>query len=144
MAKKRTPEDDEQAVELDDHEANEDDVEDDEDDDDDDRAARHRKKKKKKRVRIMTKSGQTEADRRLLRRRQRELHAEIAVGGGEGGDGGVGDDDADALTRLRAQNNELWKDVRYTREAVLDSENVDLIASKAAREAEKIVQVSFD
>ncbi|KAL3806541.1 hypothetical protein ACHAXA_006594 [Cyclostephanos tholiformis] len=104
--------------------------------DDDNRAGRHRKKRKKKRVRIMTHSGQTEADRRLLRRLQRELHANIVMGG-EGG----GDDDDNAVTRLRAQNNELWKDVRYTREAVLDSENVDLIASKAAREAEKIVQV---
>ena len=71
----------------------------------------------------------------------------VAAGGGGvgvgGGGAGGGDDDADELTRLRAQNNELWRDVRYTREAVLDSENVDLIASKAARQAEKIVQVSF-
>ena len=116
-----------------------------------------RKNSKKSRPsKIMSESGQTDADRRLLRARQRELHNDIAVGGGGGGvdaqeDGittsaadraGGGGGDADELKRLRTQNNELWRDVRYTREAVLDSENVDLIASKAARQAEKIVQVS--
>ena len=97
----------------------------------------------------MGESKQTDADRRLLRRKQRELHNDIALGGdaasasasGQIG-GGEGGGDDDSLRRLRALNNELWQDVRYTREAVLDSENVDLIASKAARQAEKIVQVS--
>lgn len=149
MAKKRSPEDDEDNVDNDDDEADEENADDDDEDEDDgDRAAasRRRKKKKTKRVRIMNKSGQTDAQRRVLRSRQRELSNSIAVGGGDGvggGESGGGDDDADELTKLRAQNNELWRDVRYTREAVLDSENVDLIASKAARQAEKIVQVSF-
>ena len=147
MAKKRSPED-EDNVDHDDDEADEDNADDDDEDEDDgDRAAssRRRKKKKTKRVRIMNKSGQTDAQRRVLRSRQRELHNNIAVGGGngDGGRSGGGDDESDDLTRLRAQNNELWQEVRYTREAVLDSENVDLIASKAARQAEKIVQVSF-
>lgn len=122
---------------------------------DDDRHGRHnssnKKRKKSKKTRpskIMSESGQTDADRRLLRARQRELHNDIAVGGGDAqGDGNtnsadkVGGGDVDELTRLRTQNNDLWRDVRYTREAVLDSENIDLIASKAARQAEKIVQV---
>ena len=131
--------------------------EEDHDNNDDDRHGRNnnssnsnKKRKKSKKIRpskIMSESGQTDADRRLLRARQRELHNDIAVGGGDGnnssadmsrGDGGDGDE----LTRLRTQNNDLWRDVRYTREAVLDSENVDLIASKAARQAEKVVQVS--
>ncbi|KAL3791862.1 hypothetical protein ACHAW5_002913 [Stephanodiscus triporus] len=147
MAKKRSPEDDnEDNVDRDDDEADEDNADDDDEEEEEDHAnaARRRKKKKKKRVRIMNHSGQTDADRRLLRRRQRELHNDIAAGGGDGGGGGGsggGADNADDLTRLRAQNNELWRDVRYTREAVLDSENVDLIASKAARQAEKIIQV---
>ena len=148
MAKKRSPED-EDNVDHDDDEADEDNTDDDDEDEDDgDRAAssRRRKKKKTKRVRIMNKTGPTDDQRRVLRSRQRELSNSIAVGGGDGvggGESGGGDDDADELTKLRAQNNELWRDVRYTREAVLDSENVDLIASKAARQAEKIVQVSF-
>ena len=122
----------------------EEDAEDDDDDND-----RPRRKKKKKKVRIMGDCKQTDADRRLLRRKQRELHNDIALGGdaaaaSAGGQsrGGEGGDD-ESLRRLRALNNELWHDVRYTREAVLDSENVDLIASKAARQAEKIVQVSL-
>ena len=51
-------------------------------------------------------------------------------------------DDGEELARLRDQNNELWGEVRYTREAVLDGENIDLLATKASRQAEKIVQVS--
>ena len=87
----------------------------------------------------MTASGQTEADRRALRRRQRELHSDIVSGAN---DKGNGEDGEEELNRIRDQNNALWDDVHYTREAVLDSENIDLIASKAARQAEKIVQVS--
>eukprot|EP00984_Skeletonema_dohrnii_P032481 scaffold26733_cov78-Skeletonema_dohrnii-CCMP3373.AAC.2 len=37
-----------------------------------------KKKKKKRKVRIMTASGQTDADRRVLRRRQRDLHNDIS------------------------------------------------------------------
>ena len=147
MAKKRSHEDDEDNVDHDDDEADEDNADEGDDDEDggDRAAASRRRTKKKKRVRIMNESGQTDAQRRVLRSRQRELHNNIAVGGGngDGGRSGGGDDESDDLTRLRAQNNELWQEVRYTREAVLDSENVDLIASKAARQAEKIVQVSF-
>ena len=54
------------------------------------------------------------------------------------------DGNDELFAQWREQNNELYNEVRYTREAVLDSENIDLIASKAAREAEKIVQVSFN
>jgi len=116
-----------------------------EEDHDEDRARRKRsKKKKKKNPGLMSASGQTEQDRRILRRKQRELHQDIAIGNGSGGtaaDGGG--DDGEELARLRDQNNELWGEVRYTREAVLDGENIDLLAGKAARQAEKIVQVSL-
>ena len=118
------------------------------DDEDDDRRSRRKKKKRGGAPKIMGASGQTEADRRVLRRRQRDLHDDIAMGGnGADNDNAEREEDEDAggavdgLTRLRDQNNALWKDVHYTREAVLDSENVDLIAGKAAREAEKLVQV---
>ena len=108
-----------------------------------------RSKKKKKKVPIMSQSGQTEADRRVLRRRQRELHHDIVVGGGavnggestEGSMGGIEDPISEEFERMREKNNMLWEQVRYTREAVLDSENMDLITAKAARQVERIVQV---
>jgi len=99
-----------------------------------------RKKKKSKKVKVMGDSGQTNADRRILRRKQRELHQNIATGSGVAAAADEGDEDNE-VNRLRDANNELWGDVRFTREAVLDSENVDLIANKAARQAEKLVQV---
>ncbi len=101
------------------------------------------RKKKKKKVKIMGYSNQTDADRRLLRQRQRELQQDIAIGGGESSSGGVDDPNSGELERVREKNNELWNEVRYTREAVLDSENMDLITSKAARQVERIVQVSM-
>ena len=127
-------------------------------DEDDDRrsSSRSKKHKKKKKVGLMQQSGQTEADRRILRKKQRELHQEMVMGNGGtsssaaaaaagGGGGGKARDGNDELfAQWREQNNELYNEVRYTREAVLDSENIDLIANKAAREAEKIVQVSFN
>lgn len=108
----------------------------------DEQVDRERKKKKKKKVKIMGYSNQTEADRRVLRQKQRELQQDIAIGGGESFSGGVEDPNSGELERVREKNNELWNEVRYTREAVLDSENMDLITSKAARQVERIVQVS--
>mmetsp|Transcript_24462 Transcript_24462/g.50778 ORF Transcript_24462/g.50778 Transcript_24462/m.50778 type:complete len:395 (+) Transcript_24462:165-1349(+) len=107
----------------------------------DEQVDRERKKKKKKKVKIMGYSNQTEADRRVLRQKQRELQQDIAIGGGESSSGGVEDPNSGELERVREKNNELWNEVRYTREAVLDSENMDLITSKAARQVERIVQV---
>mmetsp|Transcript_29800 Transcript_29800/g.59949 ORF Transcript_29800/g.59949 Transcript_29800/m.59949 type:complete len:452 (+) Transcript_29800:28-1383(+) len=112
-----------------------------------------KKKKKKRKVRIMTASGQTDADRRVLRRRQRDLLNDIsfdapaaAASAAGGGNNDSEEDDNEkpkqsGLRSWREKNNELWDNVRYTREAVLDSENMDLISSKAAREVEKIIQV---
>lgn len=138
MARKRAPPEDEEDGVADENRENgaRDDGEDD-GEEEEDRGGRRRRRKKKK-VRIMARSGQTEADRRVLRRRQRDLQGDIAAGTAGDGAGGDGEEE---LRRLRGRNNELWDDVRYTREAVLDSENVDLLANKAARQAEKMVQV---
>lgn len=87
------------------------------------------RRRKKKKVKIMTNSGLTDADRRQLRNQQRKLQEEIISG------------DSAAQNEARDRNNELWDKVRYTREAVLDSENVDLIAASMARKAEAMVQV---
>jgi len=147
MPKKRAHnDDDDEEEELMVEDENRENASEDADADEDDTNHRRKKKKHKSKKLLMTQSGQTENDRRILRRKQRELHQDIALGGG-GSTAANGDDDEAAgggeedIHNLRQQNNELWDDVRYTREAVLDSENVDLIASKAARAAEKIVQV---
>ena len=65
-----------------------------------------KKKKKKRKVRIMTASGQTDADRRVLRRRQRELLNDIsfdapaaAASAGGGGNNDSEEDDSGVLFR---------------------------------------------
>ena len=75
-------------------------------------------------------SNQTDAERRLLRQCQRDLHNRIAVG--RGGEYAAGN-----LDCWHARNNELWRHVLFPREAVLDSVNADIIARGAARLAEK-------
>jgi hypothetical protein len=87
----------------------------------------------------MSNSGQTDTDRRLLRNQQRKLQEDILSGAVAPEE--EDDDDQPAFQKMRKLNNRLWEQVRYTREAVLDSENVDLIAANAARQAESIVQV---
>ena len=119
------------------------------------RRKKDKKKKKKRKVKIMDASGQTDSDRRLLRKKQRDLHHDISFDGPVVANNNDNDDTSDEeeqqgggrekssrLAGWRNENNKLWDDVRYTREAVLDSENMDLISSKAAREVEKIIQVS--
>ncbi len=158
---KRSPEDDVQVAIEEENRVNGsyDDAEEDDDDEAHQHQQRKKKKKKKRKVRIMTASDQTDADRRVLRRRQRELHTDISfdapaaaasASAGANNDSSEDDNNDDetkpmpstsGLLSWREKNNALWDDVRYTREAVLDSENMDLISSKAAREVEKIIQV---
>ena len=71
-------------------------------------------------------TGQTDAERRQIRVSQRKLRHTI------------GDIDVEAA---REKNNRLNRQVRYIREAVLDSENLDVIAQKAAAKVEAIVKV---
>lgn len=85
-------------------------------------------------------SGLTEDDRRILRRNQRRLHdiirndkrEEVLQQG----------DELDFLEKVRQRNNELFQDVKYTREAVLDAENVHLVAQKYVQQVDRLVQVS--
>jgi len=152
MAKKRSRQDDddggEEEVDLEnrDNRSYDDTGDMEEEEDGDGHRSRH-SRRKKKRFKVMQSSGQTDEERRLLRRRQRELKTDIVMGAASGSNGTAGEgsveksNSGEQLERLRDQNNELWKIVHYTREAVLDSENVDLLANKATREAEKIVQV---
>ena len=74
--------------------------------------------------------GQTDEERRKIRKKQRTLHKEIDQGG----------EDFE-LDKARDTNNVIFNDVRYIREAVLDGENVNLIANKAAQKVDRLVQV---
>lgn len=92
------------------------------DDDDDD------EKENSDAVRVC--QGLTDGERREIRKRQRQLHSEIEEGG-----------DAIEIDDARGRNNALFRKVRYTREAVLDGENLNLIASRAAQRVDQLIQV---
>ena len=51
------------------------------------------------------------------------------------------DPNADAFEEIRGENNELFEAVRYTREAVVDGENLQLISERSARQVDKLVQL---
>ena len=70
--------------------------------------------------------GQTDEERREIRRNQRELGREIA--------------DLDIL-EARERNNKLNKKVRYIRESVLDAQNLDDIAKKATDKVDSMIKV---
>ena len=94
--------------------------------------------RRSKRVRIMEQSGQTDEDRRALRSKQRDLQREIATGAA--GDD-IEDPESGAFDAVRGRNNQLWDKVRFTREAVLDSDNLELITARAVKQADKLVEV---
>ncbi|MGK3743497.1 MAG: hypothetical protein ACI90V_010355 [Bacillariaceae sp.] len=91
---------------------------DDDDDDDDD---------EQEESKFKVCEGLTEEERREIRKSQRKLRNEIP------------DIDVD---EARNKNNQIFKKVKYIREAVLDSENVDEIAKKAASKVDQLIQVS--
>ena len=92
---------------------------------DDEQMDQRRQKKQK----MGEDSGLTDAQRRQLRRDQRDLAKKLAE-----------DADEDAVDKARKKNNELFENVRYTREAVLDVENVDAIAEKFSKKADAMIQ----
>ena len=84
---------------------------------------------KKDKVGLMQNSGLTESERRQIRKNQRELLKEME------------DHDELDLEIARGRNNELFKSVRFTREAVLDGDNLILIANKAKKQTDRMIQV---
>ena len=78
---------------------------------------------------ILEDSGLTEEQRREIRRRQRELYKDLE------------EQDNLKVEVARDRNNEIYKDVKYTREAVLDGDNMVSIATKAAKEVDRLIQV---
>jgi hypothetical protein len=90
----------------------------------------------KKKVRVMQDSGQTDAERRKLRISQRELQRKILEAGDD-----IKNIKSDAFETLREENNSLWKNVHYVREAVLDGENMENIGARVAHQVDALCQV---
>jgi hypothetical protein len=86
---------------------------------------------KVKKTPLMEESSLTDEQRRKLRKQQRNLQKEMA------------DRDDLQLEEARERNNELFDHVRYTREAVLDGENLIVIANQAAKQVDRLIQVSL-
>jgi len=85
-------------------------------------------------VKVM--QGQTDEERRHLREGYRALSKKIASKGEE-----MEDLRNDIFDQVREENNGLFKEVRFTREAVLDGDNLEAISSRAARQVDRLVQV---
>jgi hypothetical protein len=90
------------------------------------------------RLTVMEQSGQTDAQRRELRQSLRTLHNKMQDMAEE-----LEDVSSSSFATLRQDNNQLWNQVRYTREAVLDGDNLDVLANRAARQVDKLIEVSF-
>lgn len=90
-----------------------------------------RQSKRRKKMKMGEESGLTDAQRRQLRREQRELAKKLHEGPEE--------EDEQFLDNAREMNNELFENVRFTREAVLDAENVDTIAAKFVNKADSMI-----
>lgn len=81
---------------------------------------------------LMSESGQTDEERRAIRRAQRNLFKEMEENG-----------DNLKVDEVRGRNNEIFQKVRFTREAVLDGENLTLIANKAIQQVDRLIQACF-
>jgi hypothetical protein len=89
----------------------------------------------RKRVKLFIESGLTDQERRALRQNQREIAQTLRAGD-------LAEDIAE-LERVRNANNNMFHEqVKFTREAVLDADNLDLIAANYAQHVEKQVTVS--
>jgi hypothetical protein len=102
------------------YDENEEDDEDEEEEDDNQEV---------KTIPLMEESELTDDQRRKVRKQQRGLQKEMA------------DRDDLQLEEARGRNNELFDNVRFTREAVLDGENLIVIANKAAKQVDRLIQV---
>lgn len=97
-----------------------------------------------KKVKVMSQSGQTDAERRVLRQQLRQLHHDIQSGAAAAAapaDDYYGDEEKTSFHQMREKNNQLWDKVHYTSEAILESNNFELIANHVARTAESLVSL---
>lgn len=79
---------------------------------------------------------QTDEERRQLRQGYRDLSKKISEQGEE-----MEDPNTHVFDQVREENNDLFKQVRFTREAVLDGDNMEAISTRAARQVDRLVQV---
>ena len=86
---------------------------------------------------VFENSGMTDEHRRKLRRKQRKLHDEVA----NEMDRREDEEALEFLERKRGDNNKLFESVKFTREAVLDAENTELLAAKSLHQLDRLVQV---
>lgn len=93
---------------------------------------------KKNKVRVMNESGQTDSERRHLRQEQRDLQKRIAEMGDE-----IKNINSDAFEALREENNTLWRNVHFVREAVLDGENMENIGARVIHQVDALIQVNI-
>ena len=80
--------------------------------------------------------GQTDEERRELRKSFRHVHSTIESKQDE-----LEDANSSVLDEIRGDNNALFAKVRFPRESVLDSVNVDALATRAARQVDRLVEV---
>ena len=82
----------------------------------------------------MDDSGQTEQERREIRQDLRQIKEQIMTNSDDGDDDDDNNDNDNhrnpKLQTLQKTNNELFHRVRYTREAVLDADNVQSLATQ--------------
>lgn len=100
-----------------------------------DQEATRRGSRKKQKFKCGDLSGFTDEQRRLLRRQQREVAKKLAEGPKNE------DEEKNFVTDARDVNNKLFEKVAYTREAVLDAENVHTIATKLSKKVDDMIQV---
>ena len=110
---------------------------------DDEAGGRKRKAKanssnsKVKKVRMMNESGQTDCERRQLRQEQRDLQKRLDENADE-----IKDINSAAFETFREENNTLWQNVHFVREAVLDFAIMETISSQMIHQVDALIQVN--
>jgi hypothetical protein len=95
----------------------------------------------RRKVGVFGDSGLTDAARRALRVEQRTLYETILTDNKNTNSNNAVNSREVFLDEARETNNKLFETVRFTREAVLDAENVDLIATKYVQQVDRLIQV---
>ena len=81
-------------------------------------------------IKLMHDSNQTDEERRRIRKTQRLLYTKVVEAG----------DDLN-IDEVRGENNKIFSNVYYPREAVLDGANMKAIVTRAAQKVDRIFKV---
>lgn len=96
-------------------------------------------RKKKKRLKLMKESNQTRSEREKIRKDQRKLFKKMRQGS-EISELMCNPQNGE-FDMMRYRNNVLNAKVKYTREAVLDADNIETISTKGKRQVDSIVNI---